>query len=114
MRSAGHSLAICKREAAPHSRPCRILAVLGVLGVLAARLPMKFLAGGPATGMVALLAGGPATFQWQSLWAAQPSNNFQKISFTPLRVVCGFGILAPSADGPGSRKERDDLVLLGG
>ena len=59
MRNADHSLAICRREAAPHSRPCRILAVLGVLGVLAARLPMKF------------LAGGPATFQWHSLRAAQ-------------------------------------------
>ena len=51
VRSARHSLAICRREAAIHSRPCRILAVLGVLGVLAARLPMKFLAGGPVTGM---------------------------------------------------------------
>ena len=28
-------------------------------------------------------------------------------------MVREFGILAPSADGPGSRKERDDLVLLG-
>ena len=60
MRSAGHSLAICKREAAPRSRPCRILAVLGVMGVLAARHPMKFLAGGPATGKrQSLRAGRP-------------------------------------------------------
>ena len=49
------------------------------------------------------------------LRAAQPSNNFQKFSSnTPLRVVRGFAILRASADGPGSRKERDDLVFLGG
>ena len=29
-------------------------------------------------------------------------------------MVRKFAILQPSADGPGSRKERDDLVLLGG
>ena len=43
---AGHLQA----RSGSHSWPCRILAVLGVLGVLAARHPMKFLAGGPATG----------------------------------------------------------------
>ena len=60
MRSAGHSLVICKREAATRSRPCRILAVLGVLGVLAAHNPMKFLAGGPATGMWHSPCGRPS------------------------------------------------------
>ena len=39
---------------------------------------------------------------------------FSEISSTPLRAVRGFGTLAPSADEPGSRKERDDLVFLGG
>ena len=51
--------------------------------------------------MAALLAGGQAT-------------GIQKNSPTPLRAVYGFDIIAASADGPGSRKERDDLVLLGG
>ncbi len=60
VRSAFHSLVICRREAAPRSRPCRILAVLGVLGVLAARHPMKFLAGGPATGMWHSPCGRPS------------------------------------------------------
>jgi hypothetical protein len=44
----------------------------------------------------------------ESHWPAK------KISKTPLRAVRKFDILAASADGPGSRKERDDLVLLGG
>ena len=39
---------------------------------------------------------------------------FGKFSVTPLRVLSKFAILAPSADEPGSRKERDDLVFLGG
>ena len=40
--------------------------------------------------------------------------SLKKNSATPLRAARRFAILAPSADGPGSRKERDDLVFLGG
>jgi hypothetical protein len=43
-----------------------------------------------------------------------PIKKFKKFSRTPLRTSCGFGILSPSADEPGSRKERDDLVFLEG
>ena len=75
----------------------------------------QFLSGGPPTSSgnssravrqlpAALLAGGPPT----------GSGPPKKISLTPLRAVRKFAILAASADGPGSRKERDGVVLLGG
>ena len=51
------------------------------------------------------------------LGAAHPWNAIgppKKFSKTPLRVVREFGILAPSADEPGSRKGRDLFVFLGG
>ena len=48
--AVAHSPVICQCEAPTRSRPCRIMVVLVVLGVLTARLPMKFLVGGPFIG----------------------------------------------------------------
>ena len=45
-----------------------------------------------------------AAHPWKAIGIAK------KFSKTPLRMVRKFAILQPSADGPGSRKERDDLV----
>ena len=84
MRSAFHSLVICRREAAPHSRPCRILAVLGVLGVLAAHNPMKFLAGGPATGKRHSLRAAQPLGCGIPLAGGPPIKQFSKIFFYPL------------------------------
>ena len=42
------------------------------------------------------------------------SHFFQKTSPIPLRLPGNFAILSPSADEPGSRKERELFVLLGG
>ena len=75
-----------------------------------------------------VLRTGPFPCRRHPLRAAQPqasgtptphhplatNNFFEKFSPTPLRAARGFAILSPSADGPGSRKERDGLVLLGG
>ena len=53
-------------------------------------------------------------FAHQALGTKHQALGTKKIHFPPLRAVRGFAILAASADGPGSRKERDDLVLLVG
>ena len=66
----------------------------------------------PARRKMKSYSGGPPT----SSGTPTPSTPTlqKKISLPPLRGVRGFDILEASADGPGSRKERDDLVLLGG
>ena len=70
--------------------------------------------GQPGHWNVALLAGGPPTGKRQSDFPLATSNFIVKNFAGPLRAFGGFAILAASADGPGSRKERDSLVLLGG